>query len=35
MDLRASTDMEEKRRVPIPAEDQNLVIQLTARCTPE
>lgn len=35
MDVRASTDMEAKRRVPISGEDQNLVIQLTGRCTPE
>jgi len=35
MDFRASTDMEAKRRVPIPAVDQNVVIQLTVTCTPE
>jgi len=35
MNFKASIDMEAKRRVPIPAVDQNLVIQLTARCTLE
>jgi hypothetical protein len=33
--LRASTDKKAKRRVPIPTEDQILVIQPTDRCTTE